>query len=154
MEDLLKHVKVEIWKGHWTREDVIDNSHKLFLYGGNIVQDFIQKKALIPKITQAVIRGLPNAVPVCTKWTSGTNDAAYFSDEDIEEFKDYLACSYNALQVPIKYFDVTNIVIPSIENGIGTGTAYLQEKAPKCWEALQDFMMPFYKKAIEDQIKG
>jgi hypothetical protein len=144
---LPKHIKIIIWDGYWTRQDAIDNPDKLFLFGGNLIQDFIQKEPLIPKVTQAVIRKLPNAIPVCTKWTSGTNEAAYFSDKDLEQFEGYLGVSYNSFFCPIKYNGYDTIVLPSKENGIGTGTAYLKEKAPKCWELLQEFLAPLYERA-------
>jgi len=68
---LPKHIKVEIWNGHWTRQDAIDNPDKLFLFGGNILQDHITKGRVSPS-TQAVIRGLPNTLAVNTKLTNGT----------------------------------------------------------------------------------
>lgn len=144
---LPEHIKVEIWDGFWTRHDAINNPDKLFLFGGNVIQDFIQINPLIPNTTQAVIRGLPNTVPICTKWTSGTNDAAYFLNKNLHEFESYLDCSYNAIECSIKDRGFSVIILPSKENGIGTGTAYLQQKAPKCWELLQDFLAPLYERA-------
>lgn len=150
---LPEHIKVEIWSGHWTRQDVTDNPNKLFLFGGNVIQDFLQDNPLIPKSTQAVIRGLENAIPIMTKWTSGTNEAAYFRDIDDHEFEFYLTCAEDQIRSCIVFdADPKTIVIPSKENGIGTGTAYLQQKAPKCWELLQTFLAPLYERAEKSVI--
>jgi len=45
---LPEHIKVEIWNGYWTRQDAIDNPDKLFLFGGNVLQDHVQKREAIP----------------------------------------------------------------------------------------------------------
>lgn len=149
---LPEHVKVEIWDGFWTRQDAIDNPDKLFLFGGNVIQDFLQDNPLIPKSTQAVIRGLENTIPIMTKWTSGTNEAAYFRDIDAFEFQFYLSNAEDIIRSSIVFdVDPKTIVLPSKENGIGTGTAYLKEKAPKCWELLQEFLAPLYERAEQSK---
>ncbi len=150
---LPEHIKVEIWNGHWTRQDAIDNPDKLFLFGGNVIQDFLQDNPLIPKSTQAVIRGLENAIPIMTKWTSGTNEAAYFRDIDDFQFQFYLANAEDSIRASVVFdADPKTIVIPSKENGIGTGTAYLQQRSPKCWELLQEFLAPLYERANQTNV--
>ncbi len=146
---LPEHIKVIIWDGFWTRQDAIDNPDKLFLFGGNILQDcLLAHRPYVPSLTQAVIRGLPNACSIETKLTNGTMFNAYFTDEDVELFKYYLLKRTYSIGVWFgreEKFKV--LVIPSRENGIGTGTAFLKQKAPKCWELLQEFLAPLYERA-------
>lgn len=144
---LPEHIKVEIWNGHWTRQDAIDNPDKLFLFGGNTLQDHAQKREAIPSVTQAVIRGLENAIAVNTKWSNGKENSAYFQDSEIIDFAGHLSISESLIEGAIRYDGFTTIILPSKENGIGTGTAYLQQKAPKCWELLQQFLKPLYERA-------
>ena len=142
---LPEHIKVVIWGGFWTRQDAKDNPDKLFLFGGNILQDYVQTRKYVPSKTQAVIRGLINTLAVNTKWSNGSLETAYFSDQDAAEFNQYLLKSMLNLEHKLREFSI--IVLPSVENGIGTGTAYLKEKAPKCWELLQTFLKPLYERA-------
>ena len=143
--NLPEHIKVEIWEGFWTRQDAIDNRDKLFLFGGNFLQDTLQTIPRVPSKTQAVIRGLNNAVAVNTKWTNGTQESAYLNDIDIKDYSQYLRKLSFHLEWRVSVFGA--LILPSKENGIGTGTAYLQQKAPKCWELLQEFLKPLYERA-------
>jgi hypothetical protein len=77
---------------YWTREEVAKDTEHLYLFGENIADakpDPISKKIFIPTTTQAVIRGLKNAIGIPTKKTRGTNKDAYFNDTnaDFELFK-------------------------------------------------------------------
>ena len=147
--ELPQHIKVIIWDGHWSRQDVIDNPDKLFLFGGNFLQDTLQTYPTIPSKTQAVIRRLDNAFAINTKWTNGTADNAYLRDIDFVDFKEYL----RKVNLHLSYsWSIYNIlVLPSRENGIGTGTAFLETKAPKCWKLLQEFLAPLYERANQEE---
>jgi len=71
-------LKVEIFKGFWTREDVQNQPDTVFLFGDNTHDRLITKH--IPRITQAVIRGLPNTIGIDTKkdrWNG------FLSDNDL-----------------------------------------------------------------------
>ena len=57
--------RVEIYKGYWTREQVAHQQDKVFLFGDNTYDR--TKTHYIPSMTQAVIRGLPNAIGIDTK---------------------------------------------------------------------------------------
>ena len=120
--------KIEKFKGFWTREQVAKQTDKIFLFGDNTNDRTITK--YIPSTTQAVIRGLPNAIGIDTKKDRGTSDSSYFTDNDFEQFK-------NQVDEAIKTAKNTGktIVIPA--DGIGTGKAMLKEKAPKLFEYLQ-----------------
>lgn len=118
---------VELFKGFWTRNEVAEQTDKVFLFGDN-TDDRIVK--YVPSSTQAVIRGLPNAIGIDTKNNRKENENSYLNDSDFDRFK---------LQVDnaIKQAKETGktIVIPA--DGIGTGKAMLQEKAPKLFAYLE-----------------
>lgn len=146
---LPEHIKVIIWNGFWTRQDAIDNPDKLFLFGGNVLQDIVQTTPRVPKSTQAVIRGLPNTWAIPTKWTSALDYLAYFDDQkDLEDFKELLHKVNFHLQFRLQMYKA--IVLS--KDGIGTGKAKLQEEAPKCWELLQTFLAPLYERAEKSVI--
>jgi len=122
-------VKTELFKGFWTREQIEKQTDKVFLFGDN-TNDRMHTK-YVPTSTQAVIRGLPNAIGIDTKRDRGTTKASYFSDNDLNVFELQLAQALN------KAIDSGKIiVIPA--DGIGTGKAMLKEKAPKLFEYLVD----------------
>lgn len=147
--NLPQEIKVIIWDGHWSRQDAIDNPDKLFLFGGNFLQDTLQSVPRVPSKTQAVIRGLPNAEGINTKWTNGTDYTAYLNDIDSEDYLKYLRRISDFIEW--KSLDFKFLVLPSKENGIGTGTAFLKTKSPKCWELLQEFLTPLYERANQEQ---
>ena len=67
----LETPKVEIYKGFWTREEVAKQTDKVFLFGDNFED---AETGHVPSSTQAVIRGLPNAIGIPTKISRRTND--------------------------------------------------------------------------------
>ena len=121
--------RVEIFKGNWTRDQVAEQSDKVFLFGDNTQDRTITK--YVPSMTQAVIRGLDNAIGIDTKKDRGTEKSSYFTDEDFEEFKKQIN---EAIKQAIDSGKI--IVIP--EGGIGTGKAQLKERAPKLYNYLQE----------------
>lgn len=123
-----KTIDVEIHHGNWTRGYVQNNQDKVFLFGDN-TNDRVNTH-YIPKSTQAVIRGLDNAIGIDTKKDRGTFDTSYFTDEDFDAFK---AQVDEAIKKAVD--SGKPIVIP--EGGIGTGKAQLDKKAPKLFDYLQ-----------------
>nr|DAH00051.1 MAG TPA: hypothetical protein [Crassvirales sp.] len=121
--------RVEIFSGNWTRQDVANQTSKVFLFGDN-TNDRVNTH-YVPTMTQAVIRGLDNAIGIDTKKNRGTSEDSYFTDEDFDTFK---AQVDEAIQKAID--SGKTIVIP--EGGIGTGKAQLKERAPKLFSYLQD----------------
>jgi len=63
--------KVEFFNGFWTRADVAKQTDKVFLFGDNTSDRTI---GYVPSSTQAVIRGLPNAIGIDTKKNRKTNE--------------------------------------------------------------------------------
>ena len=118
---------VEIWKGFWTRKDVENNPDKVFLFGDNFED---AETGYVPSSTQAVIRGLPNAIGISTKNDRGTKESSYLTDADFNTFKQRVDEQIQKAKESGK-----TIVLP--EDGIGTGKAQLKERAPKLFEYLQ-----------------
>jgi len=119
---------VELFKGFWTRDKVAKQPDKVFLFGDN-TNDRVNTK-YVPSSTQAVIRGLPNAIGIDTKKDRGTSNSSYFTDNDFPQFKQQVDEAIQKAKDSGK-----TIVIP--EDGIGTGKAMLKEKAPKLFKYLQ-----------------
>lgn len=122
-------ISVEIYSGYWTRDEVSKQTDKVFLFGDNT--DDRLNTNYIPKSTQAVIRGLPNAIGIDTKKDRRTSNNSYFTDTDFDSFKIQVD---NAIQKAID--SGRTIVIPA--DGIGTGKAQLKERAPKLFAYLQE----------------
>lgn len=120
---------VEIYHGNWSRGDVEKQTDKVFLFGDN-TNDRLNTHH-VPTMTQAVIRGLPNAIGIDTKKDRGTSANSYFTDADFDTFKKQVD---EAIQKAID--SGKTIVIP--EGGIGTGKAMLDKKAPKLYKYLQE----------------
>ena len=115
------------FRGNWTRQIAIDNPDKVFLFGDNLAD---AASGYVPSMTQAVIRGLPNAIGIPTKRTRRTDASAYFTDADFTEFCGYVDSAINrAVNSGLA------IVIPY--DGIGTGRAQLPERAPRCYQYLR-----------------
>lgn len=124
-----KSISVEKYKWYWTREYVKSQSDKVFLFGDNT--DDRLYTWYVPRSTQAVIRLLPNAIGIDTKKDRGTNPNSYFSDDDFIPFKRQVDEAIQQAKDSGK-----TIVIPS--DGIGTGKAMLESKAPKLFNYLQE----------------
>lgn len=119
---------VEEFKGFWNRQQVASQTDKVFLFGDNTNDRTVTK--YIPSSTQAVIRGLPNAIGIDTKKDRGTSVNSYLTDSDFNWFKNHVDN-----QIQLAKNSGKTIVIPA--DGIGTGKAMLKEKAPKLFEYLQ-----------------
>lgn len=123
-----KTPKVEIQEAYYTRKQVEKEKDKVFLFGDNIKD---AKNNYPPRSTQAVIRGLQNAIGIPTKKTRGTREKDYFTDNDFEEAKKLID---EAIDKAVK--SGKTIVIP--KDGIGTGKAELAKRAPEINDYLQD----------------
>lgn len=120
---------VELYKGFWDRTEVSEQTDKVFLFGDN-TDDRVNTK-YVPSSTQAVIRGLPNAIGIDTKKDRGTSVSSYLTNDDFDWFKNHVDTQIQKAKNSGK-----TIVIPA--DGIGTGKAMLKEKAPKLFEYLQN----------------
>ena len=110
-----------------TREYVRANRNKLFLFGDNLEHRGLGGQA-------AAMRGEPNAIGIPTKKSPSYKDDAFFSDDEFEQ---------NRTAIDAAFVEVTNaitdsirvIVIPS--DGLGTGRAQLNRRAPRTFAYLE-----------------
>jgi hypothetical protein len=123
--------KVEYYKGYWNRTEVSKQTNKIFLFGDNTEDRTITN--YIPSSTQAVIRGLPNAIGIDTKRNRRTSSDSYLSNNDFDWFRKHVDTQIQKAKNSGKI-----IVLPSY--GIGTGKAMLKEKAPKLFKYLQEVL--------------
>lgn len=113
---------VRVQKEWYDRDKVAADACAVYLFGDNYAQ---QGKPIVPKATQAVIRGLPNAIGIPTKNDHRNGDFSYLSDKQYKQFK---ASTMEAIKRAMSAGKV--IVIPG--DGIGTGAAQLSRRAPRC----------------------
>lgn len=119
--------RIFLFHGNWTRELVASRQDCVFLFGDNVADS---NSGYVPRSTQAVIRGLPNALGICTKHTRFTDESAYLTDADWEWFTAQVTW-----QIGQALESGKDIVIPA--GGIGTGKAQLKRRAPQCYRYLQ-----------------
>ncbi len=107
----------------WTRQEVERDSTSVYLFGDNIKDSVpdAEGKYFVPKTTQAVIRGLSNAIGVPTKKTRGTSKDAYFYDTaaDFELFKKGVDAAMTKAKAAMR--DGKTIKMSSA--GLGSGAA-------------------------------
>jgi len=117
-------MKIEIFKGDWTIDDVKNNPNKLFIFGDN--------NARLGKGGQAIIRDLPNVIGIRTKKGPSRKAAAYYKDSEFSQN------SKNILEdiLEIKKEAMDGMTIVFSEGGYGTGLADLKNRAPKTFEYL------------------
>ena len=108
-----------------TRQDLKDNRDRTYLFGDNLMEVGMGGQA-------AEMRYELNAIGIPTKKFPSTYKNAYFSDNDFEQLKPILDKIFDK----IKQHNI--IVIP--EDGIGTGLAKLDKKAPKIFEYINQFL--------------
>lgn len=137
--------KIEYYSGYWTREEVETQKDKVFLFGDNT--DDRVNTHYIPTKTQAVIRGLDNAIGIDTKKDRKTNKSSYFTDADFNQFKIQVDQAIAQAIATGK-----TIVIPS--DGIGTGKAELPTRAPKLYAYLQTKLSELFKPIIQNNYKS
>lgn len=113
-----------------TREYVRENRDKLFLFGDNLERRGFGGQA-------AAMRGEPNAVGIPTKKSPSYRDDAFFSDEEFEQ---------NKASIDAAFAEIMNTVTDSIRaivissDGLGTGRAQLDRRAPRTFAYLQKRM--------------
>ena len=126
--------KVQVQEDYYSRAEIekANDSSTVYIFGDN-TDDRINTK-YVPKSTQAVIRGLPNTLGIDTKKNRGTDENAYFSDNDLARYEKYLNKVFERIDRFIK--EGKTIVLP--KDGIGTGKALLQVKAPALYNLLAE----------------
>ncbi|MBX3283643.1 MAG: hypothetical protein KF756_14350 [Acidobacteria bacterium] len=110
-----------------TREYVKANRDKLVLFGDNLEQRGFGGQA-------AAMRGEPNAVGVPTKKTPSREESAFFTDDEFEHNKSAIEAALSPVFTAVSDKNIT-VVIPA--DGLGTGRAELDRRAPKTFAYLQ-----------------
>lgn len=111
---------IEFWD-YIVREDLKNNSDKIFLFGDNLIGKGYGGQA-------KEMRDEPNAIGIPTKKLPSNGSDAFFSDGDLEINKHHINKAFS--KIP----EGRIIVIPSA--GLGTGLAQLDVKAPKTYAYL------------------
>lgn len=110
-----------------TREYVKANPDKLFLFGDNLEQRGFGGQA-------AAMRGEPNAVGIPTKKKPSREESAFFSDDEFELNKSAIEAALSPVFIAVSDNNIT-VVIPA--DGLGTGRAELDRRAPRTFAYLQ-----------------
>lgn len=110
-----------------TRGCVRENRDRIFLFGDNLTQRGFGGQA-------AAMRGEPNVVGIPTKKLPSSSEEAFFTDAELEQNKEAIDQAFEHLS-RISTATEQIIVIPA--NGLGTGRAQLESRAPLTFAYLQ-----------------
>lgn len=110
-----------------SREFVRANRDRIFLFGDNVAGKGFGGQA-------AAMRGEPNCVGIPTKKFPSSRDGAFFTDLEFEQNKAAIDHAFEDLFHKISKAEQT-IVIPA--DGLGTGRAQLESRAPQTFAYLQ-----------------
>lgn len=105
-----------------TRNDLIDNRNRIYVFGDNINRTGYGGQA-------ASMRGEPNAFGIPTKWSPSSNELDYFEDDDLDRSVLAIILSTSFVQLEEILRNGYDVVIPT--DGLGTGLSKLPEKAPR-----------------------
>jgi hypothetical protein len=107
---------------HITRDMLRQNPNTQFLFGDNLIERGLGGQA-------GEMRDEPNAIGIPTKRAPSMLDSSFFTDNEFEDNKIAIDKAFDKI-------DLTRpVVIPA--NGLGTGRAQLDTRAPKTYAYLQ-----------------
>ena len=122
-----KLVNVETYNGYWTRDLVNKDKDRVYLFGDNT--DDRVNTHYVPSSTQAVIRGLPNAIGIDTKKNRGTSNGI------TPQAKGKMTFSYGENK---RNGVVSSTTIEAIKNGERTATTrYESDSNIEYWSKLK-----------------
>lgn len=110
-----------------SRSFVTEHRDHIFLFGDNLARRGFGGQA-------AAMRGEPNVVGIPTKKLPSNGEDAFFTDTEFEQNKAAIDKAFARLPVIISTTDPV-IVIPA--DGLGTGRAQLESRAPLTFAYLQ-----------------
>jgi len=120
--------EVKIFEGHWTRLDVNSNTNYLFVFGDNDIKQGMGG--------QAIIRNEPNAFGIPTKKLPSMSSNSFYTDNEYDKnIKKINKAIYKIIKEFMKN-KYTTLVLP--KDGLGTGLAQLNVKAPKTFKFLDN----------------
>lgn len=109
------------------RDDLSANPDVIYLFGDNDRRSGNGGQA-------AEMRGEDNAVGIRTKWAPSNTPKSFFSDKDAEEIMGMIDEDLEPVQEHLENGGI--VVIPY--DGLGTGLAKLESKAPQVAEFLSE----------------
>jgi hypothetical protein len=110
----------------YARQDLRRNPSWLFVFGDNLARSGLGGQA-------KECRGESNAVGIPTKRLPTMADQAFLSDADLAQVKPLIDEAFLRLVAHLKAGGV--VILP--QDGVGTGLARLEEKAPRIWRYLE-----------------
>ncbi|MEQ1604700.1 MAG: hypothetical protein ABL999_07510 [Pyrinomonadaceae bacterium] len=119
-----------------SREFVRANRDRIFLFGDNLAGMGFGGQA-------AAMRGEPNCVGIPTKKFPSSRDGAFFTDLEFEQNKAAIDYAFDVLFHKISKAEQI-IVIPA--DGLGTGRAQLESRAPQTFTYLQKCLRDISRK--------
>jgi len=114
------------FRGWWKDSDLQKNPTHLFVFGDNDIEK--------SKGGQAIIRDEPNAMGIPTKKLPSLRKGSFYTDDDLEENKKNINNAIYKILLEFLSKDYDTLVFP--EDGLGTGYAQLQVRAPETYKYL------------------
>ncbi len=111
----------------YVRTELRNNFNTLYVFGDNMAERGFGGQA-------RECRGEPNAIGIPTKWQPSMTPDSFFDDDIFEEVKPTIDGAFLELSGHLRKGGA--IVWP--RNGVGTGLARLEEKAPVIFKYIQD----------------
>lgn len=127
-----------IFKGFWTVKDTLKHDDSLFIFGDNDLH--------FGQGGQAIIRYRVNSIGIPTKKAPDNNIKSFYTDAEYSENCKKIDCAIQYIKMLLQSGLYSNVMYP--ENGIGTGLAQLDKKAPKTFEYLNQCIQEL-KKYVE-----
>ena len=120
-----------------TRKYIRENKDTIFLFGDNM-----EKKGFGGQAKE--MRAEPNSIGIPTKWKPSMEEKAFFTDDDfhLNQVKERFMHTFLTIEGYLE--SGHNVVIP--RNGIGTGLAQLEERAPLIFNMIQSTIKNLKKK--------
>jgi hypothetical protein len=113
-------------RGRITRDMLRSEPETLFVFGDNLAGRGLGGQA-------REMRGEPNAIGIPTKHAPSRHPSAFFDDSDLTTFKLIAGGRFTRLAEHLRAGG--KVVWPA--DGIGTGLAELERKAPAIWATLE-----------------
>lgn len=124
---------MKIYQKRIYRADLKANPNAIYLFGDNLMEVGLGGQA-------GEMRGEPNAVGIPTKKSPGMSERDFFTDDEFERNCKALDIAFDHLQQQwlekvAEYGTEIPIIVPL--DGLGTGLAELDTRAPKTFAYLQ-----------------
>ena len=127
-------MKIEIQEHWYSIEECDKNPNKLYVFGDNCIRK--------GTAGQAVIRHCGNSIGIATKRLPSTTDDSYFSDTNVDDV-DTVIDDILLLMKTSRNGLFDTIVFP--KDGLGTGLAKMDKKAPKLFNTMNELISSHFK---------